>query len=652
MKEWFTRSEIVAAGCDALPRDLGAFARHVEARGWHSDPARYRKAAGRGGGYEYHLSLLPAEVQARLTAAATEAAGLRPSTSADDHSRALWRRFDALSKPQKETARSRLAAVDRVDILAAGMTRQVAVALVAGEIGVSASTLWGWLRTASEVPRADRLAALAPNHRGRTATADCDPRAWSFLVADYLRPERPAFEAAYRRLELTAAEHGWSPLPSAKTLKRRIERQIPRGARVLAREGRDKVTQAFPHQTRDRSVFTAMEAVNADGHRFDVFVRFPDGTVGRPTMAAFQDLYSGMILAHRLDRSENWTTVRLCLADMVESFGIPEACWLDNGRSFASKWLTGGMRTRYRFKVLDDEPAGILTQLGVTVHWTTPYHGQAKPIERAFRDLCEEIARHPFCAGAYTGNAPDAKPENYGAKAVPFEEFRTFVAGEIARHNQRAGRRSATAAGRSFAETFRESFEAPGTLVRRATEEQRRMFLLAAEGVVARKPTGEIHLGENRYWAEGLVDLVGEKLVVRFDPQDLFEPVAVYRRDGRFVCAAECIAATGFNDIAAAREHARRRRTYVRKMREALALERTLPIEEVARLLPATEVPEKPEPAVIRLVANGMPRVAEIETLPPVAASVEDSFSRGLDRLFGSAAGNVLPFTKEEGGRG
>ena len=32
------------------------------------------------------------------------------------------------------------------------------------------------------------------------------------------------------------------------------------------------------------------------------------------------------------------------------------------------------------------------------------------------------------------------------------------------------------------------------------------MFLLAAEGVTARKPTGEVQLGGNRYWAEPLVD--------------------------------------------------------------------------------------------------------------------------------------------------
>jgi len=645
MKEWFARAEIAAAACGTLPSDPGALSRHIEQAGWHDDPRRFRARNGRGGGFEYHLSLLPADVQARLLARHHLAAVGEAMDPQEARSAQLWKRFDGLPAAAKAKARERLAAVQRIDTLCrGGMTRQLAVALTAKETSASTSTLWNWLRLAEAVPPSDRLPALAPRHRGRTATATCDPRAWAFLVADYLRPERPNFEACYRRLTEAAAEHGWTPMPSAKTLKRRIERDVPAPARQLARQGREAAARSYPHQRRDRSIFAAMEAVNADGHRFDVFVRWPDGTVGRPMMVAFQDLYSGKVVSHRLDRSENWTAVRLALADMVESFGVPEQCWLDNGRSFASKWLTGGMATRYRFKVRDDEPSGILTELGVTVHWTTPYHGQAKPIERAFRDLCEEIARHPKCAGAYTGNAPQAKPENYGSKAIAIDDFRALVATEIGRHNRRQGRRTATARGGSFDDAFRTSLEAPTTLIRRATAEQRRMFLSAAEGVTARKPTGEITLGDNRYWAEPLAGLIGERLTVRFDPQDLFQPVSVYAADGRFVAEAECIAATGFADIDAAREHARAKRLYLKRMREALNLERRLSIDEVAALMPSIEPDAPPRPQVVRLIANGAAREAG-------AAADAERFSRGLTRIFG-AEGAVLPFRKEDGGRG
>jgi len=559
-----------------------------------------------------------------------------------------------LPEKAKAAARQRLAAVDQVDALAATMTRTAAVALVAAQADVAASTLWTWLQLAAGVARADRLPALAPRHKGRTETAACDPRAWDFLVADYLRPEQPSFAACYRRLTEAAAAQGWAPVPAAKTLQRRLERDIPRGAQVLARKGAQAAKAVYPHQTRDRGVFHALEAVNADGHRFDVFVRWEDGSIGRPVMVAVQDLYSGMVLAHRIDRTENWTAVRLAFADLVESFGIPDKCWLDNGRNFASKWLTGGAPNRYRFKVRDDEPAGVLTQLGVEIHWTTPYHGQAKPIERAFRDLCEEIAKHPACAGAYCGNRPDAKPENYGSKAVPIAGFQALVAAEIARHNSRPGRRSANAAGRSLAETFRASFAAAVT-ARRAGPEQRRLLLAAAEAVTARRPTGEVVLEGNRYWAEPLADEAGRKLVLRFDPQNLLRPVSVYALDGRYLCDAPVIEATGFDSVDAAREHARLRRSWLKAQREMLAAERRLTIDQVAALLPAPEPVAVPAPKVVRLFADRSFE-APLRAAPQDEGALAVSSDR-LAQLFGEAS--ILPFQpvppaprNEEGGRG
>src|SRR3546814_15673799 len=111
----------------------------------------------------------------------------------------------------------------------------------------------------------------------------------------------------------------------------------------------------------------------------------------------------------------------------------------DNGRAFASKWLTGGAKTRFRFKVRDEDPTGLLVALGVTIHWAKPYRGQSKPIERGFRDLCDAVAKHPAFEGAYTGNRPDAKPENYGSKAVDLDTFLRVWNEGMAAHNARLG---------------------------------------------------------------------------------------------------------------------------------------------------------------------------------------------------------------------
>lgn len=633
MREFHTLSDLLALGHPSLPASRRGLDELASREGWKSDPRRYRiePSAGRAGGtIAFHLSLFPADVRAALTAREIKSVS-RPEVLSE-----AWLAYDALPEKAKSEAQSRLKAVERVEFLQRSTVLEAALSLVASEIGVSASTLRGWLRAVRHVARADRLPALAPRYKGRTATADCDPRAWDFIVADYLRPEEPCFSACFGRLEDAAKLHGWAPIPSSRTLQRRLEREIPRGARILARKGRPEAQRLFPHQTRDRSVFQPMEAITADGHKFDVFVRMPDGLIGRPVLLAIQDLYSGMIVGWRLGETECWPLVRLAFLDMMEGFGIPTDAYLDNGRAFASKWLTGGMVNRYRFKVKEGEQEGLLRSVGIDVHWSTPYHGQAKPIERAFRDLCEEIAKHPGNAGAYTGNNPNAKPENYGSRAVAWDDFEALVAGEIARHNAKPGRAAANCRGRSFAETYRAAAET--AIIRRAGREQLRLFMLASDFIRCREPSGEVHLGGNRYWAEPMVELAGKKVVARFDPQDLHAGISIYSVDGRYLCEAACIEATGFNDAEAARRHAADKRRLMKSYASLLDMERRLTIDEVAELMPRPETPksEPVRPAAVRLVASGGTR-----------APAEDwsaDFSRAIELI----DSGVIPFPSRD----
>ncbi len=625
-REWFTPAELLEIRSIALPDTIRGINLLAERENWRADGARARIRFGQGGGYEYHFSLFPAEVQAAIIAVSRPAIEM-PASS---RSASLWASFERLPGKAKTEAARRLAAVDKVDLLAKTMTRQLAAGFVAKEIDVSIRTLWNWVALAADVARADRLAALAPRHAGRTATAECDPRAWDAIVADYLRPEYPAFETCFDRLTRAAAVHGWSPIPSSKTLQRRIDAEFPRAVRTLLREGREAAARIYPHQRRDRSIFHGLQAVNADGHKFDVFVRWEDGTISRPMMIGFQDLYSGAILAHRIDASENKVMVRLAFADVVSTWGIPELAWLDNGRAFASKWITGRMANRFRFKVKDEEPEGIFKMLGVEVHWTTPYHGQAKPIERAWRTMCEEISKHPAFACAYTGNSPTAKPDNYGKSAIPIDRFRATVAAEIAAHNARPGRKSATAKGRSFLATLQDSLGRDGVMVRRATAEQRRLLLAASEAVTVRKPTGEIQLLGSRYWDEALVDLMGEKVTVRFDPQDLTLPIAVYTRDNRFICEAEALGDVAFNDVDAARDHARRRGDFLKAQKAFSAAEQRLDIDELAALLPAAEAPVPESPRVVKIPRFGRGRSAAAVSMDALEGDV---FARGVEAL-------------------
>ncbi len=644
-QEWFSAAEIAALALPMTPSTKRGVQEMADRSAWTRPDwkdQRWRDRQGRGGGVEFHYSLLPSVAQIKLTLALTQIeeanerdAGKRELTRAE-----MWTWYESLPTHKKDEAKRRLEALDAIRTLTqSGIGKVLVGQRVATQFKVSLATLYGWQQAVHGQDRHDWLPYLAPRHAGRSDSTECDADAWQYLKDDWLRLSQPTFQACFRRLQRIAKDKGWT-IPSARTLQRRLD-ALPEGLRVLAREGAEALKRMYPAQQRDRGVFHALEAVNADGHKWDVFVRWPDGYVGRPVMVAFQDLYSGMILSWRVDRSENKEAVRLAFGDMVEAHGIPDHCWLDNGRNFASKWLTGGTPTRYRFKVKDDEPDGVMTQLGVNVHWTTPYAGQSKPIERAFRDLAGDVAKHPAFEGAYTGNSPTAKPENYGSSAVPLDVFLKTIGTEIAEHNAREGRRSDVARGRSFKAAFEESYAR--SPIRKATAEQRRLWLLAAEGVSTAKVDGSVQIMGNRYWAEFLTNHRQQKVIVRFDPQKLQADLHVYRLDGAYLGAAPCIEAVGFADVDAAREHAQARGAHRKAVKAQLDAERKMTPAQAAALLPEPEEPTPPpESKVVRLVsgANALKLAANRDTDTEEDEDAQGAWTRSLAQTTRALAGS------------
>ena len=633
MQEWWSICDLVALAHPGLPEGARALRRLAEARHWNDDPNRCRAVESPGGiRRAYHYTILPPDVINHIVARAmmAEVACQERDERSELVSESLWHRFQSAPETSRAEAERRLGVLQHLMQLRenSGMTDGAAMACVESTHGVQVRTIYYWREAVKGLHRSDWLPALLPDHAGRAVAVPCDRRAWDMLVSDYLRPAAPSFASCHARMLDAAGAHGWGPIPSGRTLKRRLESEFGPAAIELARKGRTAAARLYPAQTRDRSVFHAMEAVNADGHVFDVFVRFEDGTIGRPCMIGFQDVYSGMVLSHRISRSENKETVRLAICDMVESWGIPDHVYFDNGRAFMSKWITGGMTHRFRFKIKDEDPQGVLIQLGVEVHNTTPYHGQAKPIERAWRDMADRISRHPAMAGAFTGNRPDAKPEDYRSRAIPIDAFRKFVAQDIMRHNTRCDRNSQTARGRSFGEVFEESLARPGVVVRKASPLQRQFLLLAGEGKTARRGNGEIHLAGNRYWSEHLIAHAGRKLMVRFDPENLHGDLFVYTMDGRFIDRADCIDAVGFNDAEAAREHARLKRQFLKAHREVLRLGALLSPAQVAAQIPDPD----PTPPIPMNVAKVVGLTHPAAPVPVGDADISETFGGAFGR--------------------
>ena len=301
--------------------------------------------------------------------------------------------------------------------------------------------------------------------------------------------------------------------------------------------------------------------------------------------------------------------IRLSFGDLVERYGLPDrGVVIDNTTAAANKATTGGVKTRFRFAVRDEEPLGLFPLLSLAVHWATPGHGQAKPIERAFGvgGIGEVVDKAPDLAGAWLGGNTLDKPEYDGkTRTVPLALLQQVIEREVDAWNRREGRRSPIAQGRSYWQVFEQSYQAKA--VRRPTEAQRRLWLLATEPVRTGRGDGTITLdagrtagAANRYWAQPLAEFAGSKVVARFDPTRLHEGVHVYTLDGRYICFADCVEDKGFTDRAAGREHNRARRTFIRAQKDQLAAERRMDALDAARYLPGS--PEAPRgiPAIAR----------------------------------------------------
>jgi transposase InsO family protein len=415
-REWWSASEIAEAGLPDLPPTRQGVEKLIKREGWRAG-ALARRRPGRGGGWEYHWSLFP--VRARRVLLPALESGAAGAAAADRD--AAWSWFETLPAPVQAKARTRLDALRQVEaLMAQGETKQAAIGLVGNALAILARTLWAWFALVEGVRVDDRLAHLAPRHRQaapRRAQAVVDAEFMALVKSDFLRPARPSLSSVWRRQARVAEDRG-IPVAPEWAVRRRLEREVSRFTTVLLREGEDALRRLYPAQTRDKTALSPLEVVNADFHKFDVFVEWPlergetgKGWIGRPQMVAFQDVFSGRILSWRVDQQPNALAVQLAAGDMIERFGIPQHILLDNGREFAAKALTGGTPTRYRFKVREDDVPGLFIALGCEIHLATPYSGQSKPIERAFRDMCDAIAKDPRFDGAWTGNTPEAKPE-------------------------------------------------------------------------------------------------------------------------------------------------------------------------------------------------------------------------------------------------
>src|SRR5690606_11536407 len=120
--------------------------------------------------------------------------------------------------------------------------------------------------------------------------------------------------------------------------------------------------------------------------------------------------------------------------------------------------------------------------------------------------------------------------------------------------------------------------------VRRATEAQRRLWLLGAKGVSVSR-TGSIMFEGNEFYADWMHEIAGRKIVARFDPEDFWAGLHIYETAGGYLGHAPVRQKTGFRDSAEGRAHNRARKGWMKAEAAALKALRKLSALEIGQTL-------------------------------------------------------------------
>jgi hypothetical protein len=161
---------------------------------------------------------------------------------------------------------------------------------------------------------------------------------------------------------------------------------------------------------------------------------------------------------------------------------------------------------------------------------------------------------------------------------------------------------------RSFAEVFDEAYaKAP---IKKATAAQRRLWLMAAEAVTAKRTTGAVWLDDNEFWDDWMHEIAGQRVIVRVDPANFWDGAHIYTAENAYLGFAPIRQKGQFFNADEARAHSRARNDWLRAEKaKAAALARMSAIE-LGKYLDdaAPSEPVKPDAKVVKPIFGKGPK--------------------------------------------
>lgn len=393
MKEWLTAREMAEEALPDLPTTHSAMVRLASRLGWDESMSYVRPRAGRGGGLEYHVNLLPTsarlEYERRHRQIELAPAPVGPTLVLGDNltDRAARERdarlaivaaYDAFSRGQRLSEASRTQIfVDRYNLRSIDVDAWI-VGLVPQ---LSKRTLARW-RSLKFMGRADRLAvdrAAARKGKGVLDTAE-GGRLRTFVLA--LIAHQPLLSAAQVRTQCRAefgdavdARGKTLPMPPVRTFQHFLATLKTTEAVVLAKlsdPDRYRSTMAPSGVGTYRWASTPNALWMIDASPVDALC-----IDGRHAIYACIDIATRRTILY-CSRTPRAAAVAMLLRKAILAWGVPSQVKTDNGSDFVAT------DTKRLFKNLDIEPL-------VSRAYTPQEKGHVERVIKTFQHDCATL---------------------------------------------------------------------------------------------------------------------------------------------------------------------------------------------------------------------------------------------------------------------
>lgn len=388
---YLSAAEIAEAGerlkIKAMPWSKKGVQDTINREEWFSSPlARKRGGKEGGGGFEYHISLLPNELQSAIHAEATRELVVVSQQAKKSQEIARREKLSTanLTARQRDVMNARSAILSAIDMyqISNGLSQRQAIQafvanpealdvsekmlIVANDRNespdVSLRTIQRWFATRDAVG----VGALAP--LPTKEKQDVPSWFWQFLRF-YAQPQKPCLTDALEKFKDALPAH---IMPPNYDQVRRLMARLGNVEKHRGREGSLTLKSRMAYTLRSTDELLPGCVYTADGKTFDAEIAHPiHGQPFRPEITSIVDVATRRCVGFSFGLAENTIGVVDALRFACEHHGIPAIFYVDRGPGFKND-------------VLDNQLTGVTERLGITKLHSLPQNSQARGIIERF----------------------------------------------------------------------------------------------------------------------------------------------------------------------------------------------------------------------------------------------------------------------------